>query len=104
MMGMLDGVGDCDTVIDTTCASLSPCDVSAVFSLALRALPFPRLDRMPRSPEASTARIFVSTTTLEARRSRASVIDRISTLAAVVPAAVAMAFLYFARTAASNST
>jgi hypothetical protein len=78
---------------DTVISSRRSWATKAASSLVLNTSQLPRADAMELALAASKVRILLSRTTLAARR-LSSVMNKTSTLAGVVPAALAMAFLY----------
>ena len=99
----IDDCGDEIAGDDTAVDSLRPWSLSAVSSLVLSAAPLPRADANTLALAASEVRILVSTAMLAPRR-RSSEIDKMSTLDAMVLAALATACLYFVCVASSKSS
>ena len=93
-----EGKGD-----DTLVAGWSPWAASAALSKFLRATPRPSVERTALERDASEVLILVSTLTIPPRRSSASVMETMSTFAATVPAARAMATSYLPCLSAPNS-
>ena len=77
--------------------------MSAAFTLALRNSPLPKLDSIALRLAASGAQILVFTLMAAEPARRVSLMERISTRSAVVPAALEMAALYEICVAGLNS-
>ena len=77
--------------------------MSAALTLVLRASPLPKLDSIALRLAASGAQILVSTLMAAEPARRVSLMERMSTRSAVVPAALEMATLYETCVAELNS-